>query len=481
MALDQTPEGLYLLPSAQKHANGTPRFTLSLPPSYNADPGLSLLAKLEAEHAGFEFTTRAFFDRHLQAGDIFFDVGAHFGLYAMGAATRLPGEVRVIGFEPHPMNVLSALRQLGHNRLQKSVEIVCSAVGAAPGFGKLWPFSTMGNFLSAERPADAFEDNPPLSVPILSLDMFVDQRADLAEGRILLKIDVEGFEPEVLAGADNLLASGRVAALILEKSDFYATPERAPVFQAMIERLEGHGYRIRWFPHLHMPSALIPWVNGNETGNLVALAPDFEADPIYDGPAVDYAGLPPPMQETFSATDKVLLTQKLIEAKATDGWRWANPKNTEDGTVLRASLAKPHIQSSDRVLDLGAGLMKPLFGMRMNNTYTPVDLVRFSKTTVLADLNDNGFPEGEWDCALALALLEHIHDVPALLTKVRSSCQRLICIYVCQEDVGEVEVRRANGFFNDFSRAELRGFFEAAGWRVAVSATEDVGTLFVCD
>ena len=66
-----------------------------------------------------------------------------------------------------------------------------------------------GNFLSAERPADAFEDNPPLSVPILSLDMFVDQRADLAEGRILLKIDVEGFEPEVLAGADNLLASGR--------------------------------------------------------------------------------------------------------------------------------------------------------------------------------------------------------------------------------------------------------------------------------
>ncbi|MED6312159.1 MAG: methyltransferase domain-containing protein, partial [Pseudomonadota bacterium] len=121
------------------------------------------------------------------------------------------------------------------------------------------------------------------------------------------------------------------------------------------------------------------------------------------------------------------------------------------------------------------------FGMRMNNTYTPVDLVRFSKTTVLADLNDNGFPEGEWDCALALALLEHIHDVPALLTKVRSSCQRLICIYVCQEDVGEVEVRRANGFFNDFSRAELRGFFEAAGWRVAVSATEDVGTLFVCE
>ena len=49
-------------------------------------------SQLEAEHAGVRVLQPAFFDRHLQAGDIFFDVGAHFGLYAMGAATRLPGE-----------------------------------------------------------------------------------------------------------------------------------------------------------------------------------------------------------------------------------------------------------------------------------------------------------------------------------------------------------------------------------------------------
>ena len=64
-----------------------------------------------------------------------------------------------------------------------------------------------------------------------------------------------------------------------------------------------------------------------------------------------------------------LADAKTIEAKATEWLAMGQPKNTEDGTVLRASLAKPHIQSSDRVLDLGAGLMKPLFGMRMNNTH----------------------------------------------------------------------------------------------------------------
>ena len=88
-----------MLPTAQKSPDGTPRFTLSLPNSYASDPGLALLFKLESQHAGFEFATRAFFDRHLMPGDIFLDVGAHFGLYAMSAATLLPGNVKVFAFE----------------------------------------------------------------------------------------------------------------------------------------------------------------------------------------------------------------------------------------------------------------------------------------------------------------------------------------------------------------------------------------------
>ena len=78
MALDQTPEGLYLL-LPHKSVRMVRTSSRSAPPSYNADPGLSLLAKLE----GGTRRVRVYdprFDRHLQAGDIFFDVGAHFGL-----------------------------------------------------------------------------------------------------------------------------------------------------------------------------------------------------------------------------------------------------------------------------------------------------------------------------------------------------------------------------------------------------------------
>jgi len=49
----RAPNGNLLLPSVQKKADGAPRFLLSLPPGYAADPGLEILARLETERAGF--------------------------------------------------------------------------------------------------------------------------------------------------------------------------------------------------------------------------------------------------------------------------------------------------------------------------------------------------------------------------------------------------------------------------------------------
>ena len=119
--------------------------------------------------------------------------------------------------------------------------------------------------------------------------------------------------------------------------------------------------------------------------------------------------------------------------------------------------------------------------LRSGNVYTPVDLVRYSKFTILADLNDGGFPEGEWDCALALELFEHIHDVPKLLVQIRSVAARLVCTYCCLEDVGDLTERRERGYFNDFRRADLQSSFRAAGWQVIVSDADERQSIFVCE
>lgn len=470
-----------ILPSFQKRPDGAPRFTLSLPPGFESDPGLEILARTETKHTGFECTTRLFLDAHLRPGDIFIDVGAHLGVYSLGAATLYPGEIKVFAFEPHPLNVLTLVRQLALNEQQHNIEVVCSAVGAEAGFGKLWPFSTMGNFISAERPDGAPDDNPPLTVPVMPLDSLLTDRPELSSARILMKIDVEGYEPNVIAGAEKLLASGHVAALILEKSDFYAQPDRWRDFETMVERLRAHGYTLHWFPHAHLPCALIPWVPGNETGNIVAIGPGMELQPVYDAPYSPYTALPPPMRENFSEADQAALTEQLIEAKATDGWRWVDPRNLFDGAEDRASLALPHVPPKGRVLDLGAGLMSMAMKLKIGATYTPVDLVRYAKSTVLADLNGGQFPDGAWDCGLTLELLEHIHDVPGLLEKIRSVSDRLVGTYRCIEESGDIRERRTHGYFNDFDRDTLKALLAAAGWQTVSLEPHGAHTLFVCD
>jgi len=51
-----------------------------------------------------------------------------------------------------------------------------------------------------------------LPVPIVTLDGLLAERPALQNRRVLVKIDIEGFEPQVIGGARELLQSGRIAA-----------------------------------------------------------------------------------------------------------------------------------------------------------------------------------------------------------------------------------------------------------------------------
>ena len=55
--------------------------------------------------------------------------------------------------------------------------------------------------------------------------------------------------------------------------------------------------------------------------------------------------------------------------------------------------------------------------------YTPLDIVRFSNDTIIADLNQNQFPAGYWDMGTLLGVLEYIHDGLGLLKNLRSALE----------------------------------------------------------
>ena len=67
-------DGSKLLPSFQQNDDGSARFVMVLPQAYHEDPGLSIMARCEALHSGYEFPYRKFLDSHLEPGDVFIDI-----------------------------------------------------------------------------------------------------------------------------------------------------------------------------------------------------------------------------------------------------------------------------------------------------------------------------------------------------------------------------------------------------------------------
>src|SRR5688500_14024452 len=99
------------LPSAAKGPDGQSRFRVPLLKELiNSDPGIRYLVSYESVYGGYEANSRQFFDEHLAPGDVFIDVGAHWGTFALSAATRYPGQISVIAIEAHPLNTTQLLK-----------------------------------------------------------------------------------------------------------------------------------------------------------------------------------------------------------------------------------------------------------------------------------------------------------------------------------------------------------------------------------
>lgn len=155
--------------------------------------------------------------RLVRSGFTCADVGAHYGYFSLLLAHAVGTEGRVVAFEGSPHNARILRRNLALNRLTDRVEVVDSIVAdGSQATYALWPARSGAATewtLSAEFAAR--EDvtptvRKPLIVPATTLDeAFSDRALDL------LKVDVEGAEALVLAGAARLLREAR-PSIVLE-------------------------------------------------------------------------------------------------------------------------------------------------------------------------------------------------------------------------------------------------------------------------
>lgn len=152
-----------------------------------------------------EFNDMGFLLHFLCPGDIFFDVGANAGSYTLLAAGVC--NAACVAIEPVRSTFDILTKNIDLNHLNGKVVPINAGAGAAAG---TLNFSSDQDTTNHVIPAG---ENPVnvISVPVILIDSLLDKGEPA-----LIKIDVEGFETEVLKGMKNTLESPSLKAIIIE-------------------------------------------------------------------------------------------------------------------------------------------------------------------------------------------------------------------------------------------------------------------------
>jgi len=151
-------------------------------------------------------------------GETLVDVGANVGMYTIwAAATR---KARVVAFEPEAQNYALLNRNIQLNDVASRVTAYCVGLSDRAGLSALHMADmSVGGSNHALGEALDFEHKPMRTNFVqgsiaATLDQLVSSGAVPVPNHV--KIDVDGFEPRVIAGARETLKDARVKSLLVE-------------------------------------------------------------------------------------------------------------------------------------------------------------------------------------------------------------------------------------------------------------------------
>jgi FkbM family methyltransferase len=172
---------------------------------------LGEMIQLEMFLESYEPTQTLWFKQCLSPGDVFVDVGASFGWYTTLAASLVSETGKVFAFEPSPI-ASKVLENMISESNYSSIVLTRAAVGSQNGTVSLFLPTTRYLHSPSILPSDP--EFIPTTVPIVALDYF--SLLDNVPKIKHMKIDVEGYEPDVLAGMERLMGKKRIENIICE-------------------------------------------------------------------------------------------------------------------------------------------------------------------------------------------------------------------------------------------------------------------------
>jgi FkbM family methyltransferase len=212
----------------------------------------------DAVFAGvFEGPDVKFLERFLVEATTVIDIGAHLGFYTLLMSSKVGAQGRVLAFEPSPRE----FRHLKtHLRINGRANVRSENVALADRSGSMELFltrppGTTGN--SLRRPEVNCVQS--VNVPVVTLDEYLSEK-DIQEVD-LIKLDAEGAELKILAGAVGLLSRSRRPLILCEINDpvigLYGWEHRG---EDVIEFLESRSFR--WYA-LNAEGSPIPLVKSS--------------------------------------------------------------------------------------------------------------------------------------------------------------------------------------------------------------------------
>ena len=164
----------------------------------------------------------------LKPGATFIDIGANKGDFTVLAASIVGPSGRVIAIEPDPNNFSWLRRSVEENAIPNA-ECHQIALGSDNYKGSLHLAAMSGLHSLLSLPGGVEEGEE--IVDVRALDHFIDTGVDA------IKIDVEGFEAEVLVGADRTLGKASLTSIFLDLH-----PDLGVDSAAVMSTLAGYGF-----------------------------------------------------------------------------------------------------------------------------------------------------------------------------------------------------------------------------------------------
>jgi FkbM family methyltransferase len=149
--------------------------------------------------------------KHLTPNAVFWDIGSNFGLHSITVKFTRP-DTRVFAFEPNSVMAARIQQQAAINHLD--INVVCAALSNSDD-PQLLHIPGKGNpGMATLSPWDQAKYERTCIVPCFRAETLM--RRKLCSFPNVVKLDVEGFEPQVLEGFGRTLENTELRAVIFE-------------------------------------------------------------------------------------------------------------------------------------------------------------------------------------------------------------------------------------------------------------------------